>query len=236
MKKILVIDDDPAVRELIKHGFLSDKEYNVYTAENAKKGLEKLEAGDFALIILDLTLPDISGWDVLRIIRSDKNKPYVPVLLITGTYKSQFDEIHALSDFAADEYVRKPFDIDLLKARAAALMRLKNVVTKPDKSDEKTDIFISGDLKLVVSEHLVTYKKNRIDLTKMEFKLLTCFMRNKNKLLTHDEIIKLVWDDFYAHSDTHTLTRHIKTLREKLGTIGKKIITVHGVGYKFAEK
>lgn len=234
MKKILVIDDDQHILELIKYCF--HKEYNVYTADTGEKGLKKIENSDFDLIILDLTLPDLSGWDVLRIIRSDKKKPYIPVLLITGTYKSETDEIHALRDFAADEYVRKPFDIDLLKARAMSLLRLKEFATKPDKSDGKIDTFVSGDLKLVVSEHLVIYKKNRIELTKMEFKLLTCFMRNKNRLLTHDEIIKLVWDDFYTHSDTHTLTRHVKTLREKLNSAGKRIVTIHGVGYKFLEK
>ena len=236
MAKILVIDDTPDILNLISNCLHTEKEYDIFTAENGETGIAMFEKIVPDLVVLDLTLPDISGWDILRVIRQDRTKRYTPVLIITATCKTPIDEVHALKDFKADDYIVKPFNIDIFLARVKTLLRRTQWLRNEEKKQKTLpDILISDNLKIIVSQRLVTYKKQPIKLTKMEFKLLCYFMSNKNRIVTIEELLKSVWNIFCADYTTHTVVRHIKTLREKLGSARKKIATLHSDGYKFLD-
>ena len=220
---ILVVDDESRIRKLVKD-FLIAKQFSVIEAEDGEKALDVFEENKnkIALIILDVMLPKLDGWSVLRKIRQESK---VPVIMLTARGEEQ-DELFGF-ELGVDEYISKPFSPKILVARIEAI--LKRV-----KGDSKELIDYDG---IVIDQEgrTVTVDGKNIELSLREYELLTYLIENSNIALSRDKILNNVWNyDYYG--DSRTIDSHIKKIRAKLGKKGKHIKTMRGVGYKFETK
>lgn len=220
-KKILIADDEMNMRKLIKD-FLTREGYTIYEAVDGREALNYFnEINDLSLIILDVMMPYVDGFSVLKEIRKTSN---IPVMMLTAK-TSEDDELNGFSN-GADEYVQKPFSPKLLMARVNAMLRR-------DKKDSMEDSVIkAGDITLDITAHIVKCKDTEVILSVKEFELLEYFIRNKDIALSRDTILNNVWNyDYYG--DARTIDTHVKKLRNKLGDCGSYIKTIWGMGYKF---
>ena len=239
MKKILIVDDDKNIRELIAET-LKKEGFSYILAKDADDCFKKLEENKNSLpdlITLDLNLPGVSGWDVCKILKKEKEYQNIPVIMVTGHYKTSTDIVFGFQH-GVDDYVTKPFNPNVLLARVKAILR-RNVNTWSEL------VFLtSSDNKIIVDINnrtvkLFQSKKNGgceiADLTPKEFDLLCLFLRKPNQILSRDQISQIVWQQDYFDT-SRTVDTHIKTLRNKLGVFGEKIITITGLGYKFIDE
>ena len=217
--KILVVDDESRMRKLVKD-FLVRKDYEVIEAENGEQALDIFfSKKDIALIILDVMMPRLDGWQVCREIRQ-----YSKVPIIMPTAKG--DEKDELMGFelGVDEYISKPFSPKILVARVEAVLRRTNAI------DEGT--IEVGGIVLDRAAHQVKVDDKCIDLSYKEFELLSYFITNQGVALSRERILNNVWNyDYYG--DARTIDTHVKKLRSKLGPKGEYIKTIWGLGYKF---
>ena len=220
MKKILVVDDESRMRKLIRDFLLRDG-YLVLEAGNGEEALDTFyEHSDIDLIILDVMMPVIDGWCVLKEIRQTSQ---VPVIMLTARSEEK-DELMGF-DLGADEYVTKPFSPRTLVARVTALLR-RNAGNQGETKLEAGGIFLDPEA------HLVKIDGKEVDLSVKEFELLEYFMSNPGVALSRDRILNQVWDyDYYG--DVRTIDTHVKKLRSKMGGKGEMIRTIWGMGYKF---
>lgn len=216
---ILVVDDEDRIRLLLRD-FLVKAGYLVLEASDGESALDIFfNTENINLILLDVMLPKLNGWDVLREIREYSK---VPVIMLTALGDEK-DELKGF-DLGVDEYISKPFSIKILLARVEAILRRSG----RSNSDE---IIIVGDVELDKSAHSVKCGECYIDLSYKEFELLTYLLNNPGIVLTRDNILSAVWEyDF--EGDARTVDTHIKKLRSKMGPYGDYIKTVWGVGYK----
>ncbi|MGH2330653.1 response regulator transcription factor [Thermoanaerobacter mathranii] len=219
MQKVLVIEDEEGMRDILKT-YLENNGYEVLVAENGKIGLEYFNNNkDINIILLDIMLPDISGWSLLKTIR-EKSK--VPVMMITARGE-EYDKLLGF-ELGADDYVVKPFSPKEVVARVKAILAR----TSGESEVEKTEY---EGISINVSSREVTVDGEKIDLTPKEFDLLKLLIDNKGKVVSREKCLNEVWGyDFYG--DLRTVDTHIKQLREKLGEKRKLIKTVWGIGYK----
>ena len=217
--RILVIEDEIKVANFIKKG-LEEEHYAVDTALDGESGLYMSEVNDYDLIVLDLMIPKIAGLDVLRRIRSNKNK--APILVVTA--KDTAEDIVKGLDSGCDDYLTKPFEFKVFLARVRALLRREKVDTEP--------ILKLADLILSPVTHRVTRGGKEIELTSKEYGLLEYFLRNPNKVLTRTMISEHVWD-YHFDSMTNVVDVYVNYLRKKIdkGFEPKLIHTIRGVGY-----
>ncbi len=218
--KILVVDDEARMRKLV-NDFLTKAGYHVLEAADGEEALQVFyDNKDIALILLDVMMPKMDGWDVCREIRTDSK---VPIVMLTA----RSDEMDELLGFklGVDEYISKPFSPKILVARVEALLRrAKNV-------NEKEIIEVGGIL-LDKSAHIVTVDGEEVELSYKEFELLAYFLENKGVALPREKILNHVWNyDYFG--DARTIDTHVKKLRSKLGNKGDYIKTIWGLGYKF---
>jgi len=223
-KKVLVVDDEVKIVDIIQ-AYLEKNGYDVKVAYNGKEALEIFGKELPSLVILDLMLPDLSGQEVCKILRK---KSRVPIIMLTAKV-SEVDVINGLN-IGADGYILKPFSPNELIARVTALLRrtendtLSNIIT-----------FNNNDIVIDVLKHEVKKQEKIINLTPKEYKILLTLIKYSAKLFTREELISIVFEDFYDGFD-RTIDTHIKNLRQKIETDSKTpkyILTVHGVGYKF---
>ena len=218
--KILVVDDESRMRKLVRD-FLVRQNYDVIEAGDGEEALDIFYANkDIALVILDVMMPKMNGWDVCREIRENSK---VPVIMLTAK-SDESDELLGF-ELGVDEYISKPFSPKILVARVEAILRRTN------KLDRSENIEIGG---IVVNEqaHLVTVDGQRVDLSFKAFELLLYFIENNGIALSRDKILNHVWNyDYYG--DARTIDTHVKKLRSKLGSKGDYIKTIWGMGYKF---
>ena len=216
--KVLMVDDESRMRKLVSD-FLTRKGYIVIEAGDGEEALDRFYADkDISLVILDVMMPKMNGWDVCREIRKNSK---VPML----TAKS--DESSELNGFecGADEYIAKPFSPKILTARVDALIRRSYSID----SSEVTDV---GGIIIDKAAHIVKIDGQEIDLSFKEFELLTYFVDNKGLALSREKILNNVWNyDYFG--DARTIDTHVKKLRKKLGDKGDYIKTIWGMGYKF---
>ncbi len=218
--KILVVDDESRMRKLVKD-FLVKSNYEVLEAEDGSQALDLFyERKDIALIILDVMMPKVDGWEVCREIRQTSK---VPIIMLTA----KGDERDELQGFqlGVDEYITKPFSPKILVARVEAVLRRTN------KTEEQESIEEAG---IVVDKkaHSVMIDGKPVDLSFKEFELLTYFMENKGIALSREKILNNVWNyDYFG--DARTIDTHVKKLRSKMGAKGDLIKTIWGMGYKF---
>lgn len=218
--KILVVDDEARMRKLVRD-FLVKSDYKVVEAADGQEALDLFyEQKDIALIILDVMMPKIDGWEVCREIRESSK---VPIIMLTAKGEER-DELNGFA-LGVDEYISKPFSPKILVARVEALLRRSNVLSE----DEKLEV---GGIVLDKASHIVTIDGNNIELSFKEFELLTYFMENQSLALSREKILNHVWNyDYFG--DARTIDTHVKKLRSKLGDKGDYIKTIWGMGYKF---
>ena len=217
--KILVVDDEARMRKLVKD-FLVKKEYKVIEAGDGEEAIDLFfKEKDISLIILDVMMPKMNGWQVCREIRKYSK---VPIIMLTAK-SSEDDELTGF-ECGADEYISKPFSPKILVARVDALLR------RTAKSD-KNGIMRAGTIELNKVAHIVKVNDREVELSFKEFELLVYFMENKNIALSREQILNNVWNyDYFG--DARTIDTHVKKLRSKLGPKGDNIKTVWGMGYK----
>lgn len=218
--KVLMVDDESRMRKLVSD-FLTRKGYIVIEAGDGEEALDRFYADkDISLVILDVMMPKMNGWDVCREIRKNSK---VPIIMLTA----KSDELSELNGFecGADEYIAKPFSPKILTARVDALIRRSYSID----SSEVTDV---GGIIIDKAAHIVKIDGQEIDLSFKEFELLTYFVDNKGLALSREKILNNVWNyDYFG--DARTIDTHVKKLRKKLGEKGDYIKTIWGMGYKF---
>ena len=220
---VLVVDDEARMRKLIKD-FLVQKEFCVMEAEDGEKALEVFEqnANKIDLILLDVMMPKLDGWSVLRQIRQ---KSKVPIIMLTARGEEQ-DELFGF-ELGVDEYISKPFSPKILVARVEAI--LKRVQGDTNSIKDYGGILIDPEGRTVKVDG------KQIEMSLREYELLKYLVDNKNIALSRDKILNNVWNyDYYG--DSRTIDSHIKKIRHKLGKKGKYIETMRGIGYKFEVK
>ncbi len=220
---ILIVDDELRMRKLIKD-FLKIKGYSILEAEDGEKALEvfRENKNKIALILLDVMMPKLDGWSVLRQIRQESK---VPIIMLTARGEEQ-DELFGF-ELGVDEYISKPFSPKILVARIEAILKRTSVNITEIKNYAGIEIDKEG--------RSVKIDGKNIELSLREYELLIYLIENKNIALSRDKILNNVWNyDYYG--DSRTIDSHIKKIRHKLGKKGKYIKTIRGVGYKFEIK
>ena len=218
--KVLVVDDEARMRKLVKD-FLQRQDYIVIEAENGEQAVDIFfEEKDIALILLDVMMPKMDGWQVTREIRQFSK---VPIIMLTARADER-DELLGF-DLGVDEYISKPFSPKILVARVNAVLR------RSGKGDAE-DVLEVGGIRVDKSAHQVTADGKPIDLSFKEFELLQYFIENTGIALSREKILNAVWNyDYFG--DARTIDTHVKKLRSKLGEKGEYIRTIWGMGYKF---
>ena len=217
---ILVVDDESRMRKLI-NDFLKVKGYNILEAADGEEALAVFEENNqkIDLILLDVMMPKLDGWSVLRQIRQTSN---VPIIMLTARGEEQ-DELFGF-ELGVDEYISKPFSPKILVARVEALLKRTKVVEKELKD--------YGGIVIDADGRTVEVDSKKIDLSLREYELLKYLLDNEGIALSRDKILNNVWNyDYYG--DSRTIDSHIKKIRHKLGRKGRYIHTMRGVGYKF---
>lgn len=218
--KILVVDDESRMRKLVRD-FLVKQNYEVLEAGNGEEALDVFFAEkDIALVILDVMMPKMDGWQACREIR---NYSKVPIIMLTAKGDER-DELQGF-ELGVDEYITKPFSPKILVARVEAILRRTNLLASED-------ILTAGDIELNKSAHQVKIHGQDVELSYKEFELLAYFMENQGIALSREKILNSVWNyDYFG--DARTIDTHVKKLRSKLGDKGEMIKTIWGMGYKF---
>ena len=218
--KILVVDDESRMRKLVKD-FLTKKNFQVLEAGNGEEAMDIFyEEKDIALIILDVMMPKMDGWEVCREIRKNSK---VPIIMLTAR-SDERDELLGF-DLGVDEYISKPFSPKILVARVEAILR-RTGQSNPE------DVLSAGGIVIDKAAHLATVDGNPMELSFKEFELLTYFLKNEGIALSREKILNSVWNyDYFG--DARTIDTHVKKLRSKMGDKGEYIKTVWGMGYKF---
>lgn len=217
--KILVVDDESRMRKLV-HDFLAKQDYSVLEAENGEQAVDIFfSQKDIGLIILDVMMPKMDGWQVCREIRQYSQ---VPIIMLTAK-SDERDELLGF-ELGVDEYISKPFSPKILVARVEAILRRSNSAT-----EESVSI---GGILVDQAAHSVKIDGSPIDLSVKEFELLVYFITNQGIALSREKILNNVWNyDYFG--DARTIDTHVKKLRSKMGNKGDYIKTIWGMGYKF---
>lgn len=218
--KILVVDDESRMRKLVKD-FLVREGYTVMEAGDGMQAMDIFyEDKDIALVILDVMMPRMDGWQVCREIRESSK---VPIIMLTARSEER-DELQGF-ELGVDEYISKPFSPKILVARVNAILRRT-------RGNMEGDVIEAGGIKMDKAAHIVEIGGKQIELSYKEFELLSYFMENEGIALSREKILNNVWNyDYFG--DARTIDTHVKKLRSKLGEKGEYIRTIWGMGYKF---
>ena len=221
--KILMVDDESRMRKLVSD-FLTKKGYIVIEADNGETAVDLfMENKDISLIILDVMMPKMDGWETCKAIRQYSK---VPIIMLTAK-SAERDELLGF-ELGIDEYITKPFSPKILVARVEAILRRTSDL-------EDSSVISVGGIEMDLSAHTVSVDGNFIELSFKEFELLNYFMVNKGVALSREKILNNVWNyDYFG--DARTIDTHVKKLRSKLGDKGDYIKTIWGMGYKFEEE
>ena len=218
--KVLVVDDESRMRKLVRD-FLVKKDFEVLEAGDGAEAIDIFfETKDIALVILDVMMPKMDGWQVCREIRKYSK---VPIIMLTAK-SDERDELLGF-ELGVDEYISKPFSPKILVARVEAILRRINAINPED-------VLKAGAIEINKAAHQVLIDGKSVDLSYKEFELLTYFVENQGIALSREKILNSVWNyDYYG--DARTVDTHVKKLRSKLGKRGDYIKTIWGMGYKF---
>ena len=218
--KVLMVDDEARMRKLVKD-FLAIKGYKVIEAEDGEQAVDIFfKEKDIGLVILDVMMPKMDGWEVCRTLRRYSQ---VPIIMLTARSEER-DELLGF-ELGVDEYISKPFSPKILVARVEAILRRSG-------HGEQEDVLTCGGIELNKTAHMVSVDGKNIELSFKEFELLTYFMENQGIALSREKILNHVWNyDYFG--DARTIDTHVKKLRSKMGDKGDYIKTIWGMGYKF---
>lgn len=224
--KVLLVDDEESIVESIEYA-LSQEGFEVVSAHNGQEALQKVQLEKPNLIVLDLMLPELSGLEVCRILRRERNE--TPIIMLTAKGE-EIDRVIGL-EVGADDYLVKPFSLRELIARIRALLRRSKI---SETDDTQPQMHQYDDLEMNLTEHKVTVRSKQVELSPKEFKILAMLMSAPNKVFSREELLEQVWGlDFYG--DTKTVDVHIRWLREKIEkdpSNPQYVQTVRGFGYR----
>lgn len=218
--KILVVDDESRMRKLVRD-FLEREGFSVLEAEDGLQAMEIFyENKDISLLILDVMMPKMDGWQVCREVRQASK---IPIIMLTARSEER-DELQGF-ELGVDEYISKPFSPKILVARVEAILRRSNVLNSGEVAD-------AGGIVIDKAAHQVTIDGEAVELSYKEFELLSYFVENQGIALSREKILNNVWNyDYFG--DARTIDTHVKKLRSKMGEKGNYIKTIWGMGYKF---
>ncbi len=222
MKKILIVEDDSDLREGLSFSFSSDG-YDVTEKETKKDGLQEIKKGSYDMILLDCNLPDGTGFEFCKEVRSYSN---IPIIMLTAR-DTELDEIKAL-ELGVNDYLSKPFSLGVLKARMKRLLQEKSEIAK----------IVTDSLTIDQSICKVYKRGEEITLSKLEYRLLVYLIENKNHILSKEQILERIWDSDGKYVDNNTVAVNISRLRTKIEddiSNPKWIKTIHGIGYIWKE-
>ena len=222
MTKILIVEDDKNITNTLTY-YLQNEGFKIETAKNKNEGIEKIKEKTYNLILLDITLPDGNGYEIYHEVKKEKN---TPVIFITALDEEK-DIVKGL-DIGADDYITKPFRTREL------LSRIKNVLrhTKQEEIEEKIKI---GNVEINEAKGIVLKNGKEIELTALEYKILTLLFENRGRIISREQILANIWDENENYVNDNTLTVYIKRIREKIEediNSPKIIKTIRGLGYK----
>ncbi len=224
-QKILVVDDEPEAVELVEFN-LKQAGYAVSTATDGVEALKKARAQTPDMILLDVMLPEMDGFEICKTLRLETSTARTPILMLTAK-ASEIDRVLGL-ELGADDYLTKPFSPREL------LLRIKKILGRGVVEEKSRDQLRYGDLMIDVPRHVASWKGKGIELTATEFKLLTTLAQRTGRVQSRDSLLRDVWE-YDSLIDTRTVDTHMRRLREKLGPAAKHLDTVRGVGYRFVE-
>lgn len=227
-EKILIVDDEEHILELLKFN-IQNAGYQVIWANNGIDGLNIAKNEKPDLVLLDLMLPGMDGFDVCKEIKRNNDTSNISIIMLTAKGE-ELDKILGL-ELGADDYITKPFSVRELLARVKAVLRRSNSL----ESNKKEDIYDNGRLKADFERHEVTINNERIDMTLKEFELLEVLIKNKGKILRREMLLDKIWGYEYI-GETRTVDVHIRYLRKKIEEDDKNpklVETIRGVGYRF---
>lgn len=226
-EKILVIDDEMNIVELLKYNLVANG-YKVSYSLNGKEGLSLAQEIKPDLILLDIMLPEMDGFDVCKEMKKSRDMQGIPIIMLTAK-GDEFDKILGL-ELGADDYITKPFSVRELLARI-------KVVLRRSAKEETAEVVSIGDLSIYMDKHEVIKNGNKLELTLKEFELLKLLITNKGRVLTRDFLLDNIWGYEY-YGETRTVDVHVRHLRQKIEDNDSSpvyIETVRGIGYKFKE-
>jgi DNA-binding response OmpR family regulator len=223
--KILVVDDEPEAVELVEFN-LKQSGYAVTTAADGAEALKKARAQIPDLIVLDVMLPEMDGFEICKTLRLDPATARIPILMLTAK-AAEIDRVLGL-ELGADDYLTKPFSPREL------LLRIKKIIARGQIEEKPDERMRFGDLLIDIPRHNASWKNKAIELTATEFKLLTLLAQRAGRVQSRDSLLRDVWE-YDSMIDTRTVDTHMRRLREKLGAAAKHLDTVRGVGYRFVE-
>lgn len=222
---LLLVDDDPEILSLLQ-AKLGKEPFEIFTASEGRSALNIIQTQKPDLVLLDVNLPGLSGLEICRSLREDRDTRDIPIIMLSGR-SEEIDRVLGL-EFGADDYVTKPFNAKEL------ILRINNVLKRVYKEEGASESFTRGDLTVDFLKHEVTVKGKPIQLTLTEFKLLSCLLESVGQVKTREYLLANIWD----HGDgvfSRTIDTHIQRLRTKLKEAGRYIETVRGVGYRLQE-
>lgn len=227
MYRILIVDDEINIRELIKK-YAKFENFEVDEAENGLQAIEKVQSGSYDLIVMDVMMPELDGFSAIREIKKEYDIPTI-VLSARG---EEYDRLHGFN-LGIDDYVVKPFSPKELIMRINAI--LSRYQSKGSKPEERNNVWKYKDLEIDDYARIVTIAGERIDMTPKEYNLLMYLIRNENRAVTREQLLTQIWG-YNFFGDDRTLDTHMKLLRKKLGDYGQCIITLRGIGYRFEKQ
>ncbi len=223
--KILVVDDEPEAVELLEFN-LKQAGYAVSTAGDGAEALKRARTQTPDLIVLDVMLPEMDGFEICKSLRLNPATAKVPIVMLTAK-AAEIDRVLGL-ELGADDYLTKPFSPREL------LLRIKKILSRGQVEEKMRDQLRYGDLLIDVPRHIASWKGKAIELTATEFRLLTVLSQRAGRVQSRDQLLRDVWE-YDSLIDTRTVDTHMRRLREKLGPASKHLDTVRGVGYRFVE-
>ena len=225
-KNILIVEDDHHLSQLVTYN-LEKSGFHCFAAQNAESGLDLIENYRIDLVILDIMLPGMDGFECCKKIKQNPKHHNIPIIMLTAK-NEEIDRIVGF-ELGADDYIGKPFSTREL------ILRVKAVIKRDQASETGGELLSIEHLRIDIPRHRVTVREKVVELTHMEFKLLLTLVQRKGRVQSRDTLLEDVW---HIESDvsTRTIDTHIRHLRQKLGDMGKSIETVRGLGYRFSEE
>ena len=227
--RLLLVEDDMEISQILKD-YLGAENYEVVCAADGKEACEKFDSDSYALVLLDLMIPKISGMEVMQYIRQNSTVP----IIIVSAKDTDADKTLGLG-LGADDYITKPFSVTEVLARIKANIRRSTQYSKPAEPENET--LVIGDLVMNLTDYTVTKKNVRVDLTAKEYEILKLLLQNPKKVYTKEQMYSLIWNDAYL-GDENAVNVHISRLRNKIEDnprTPKYVITVWGIGYKLGD-
>lgn len=227
--RLLLVEDDMEISQILKD-YLGAENYEVVCAADGKEACEKFDSDSYALVLLDLMIPKISGMEVMQYIRQNSTVP----IIIVSAKDTDADKTLGLG-LGADDYITKPFSVTEVLARIKANIRRSTQYSKPAEPENET--LVIGDLVMNLTDYTVTKKSVKVDLTAKEYEILKLLLQNPKKVYTKEQMYSLIWNDAYL-GDENAVNVHISRLRNKIEDnprTPKYVITVWGIGYKLGD-